>query len=217
MASNKQRKSRGTVLGLALTAMLAFGALSAGAAQAAPQWSINGKAFAGTESFVSQSPSPVTFNFLGLKYECDQSANGEMIGGTGEGSAVFTFSNCKGGGVCPITAPIVTNKLKVQLIETSGSVSEKFTSYSPSIGKVSFGGGWQCSVSGTKEILGHFNAWLNPSQTPLPPFTVKPLLTFSGKTASALQIPGYGPLVLSGSTVQYLYGEYAGETWWWTA
>jgi hypothetical protein len=211
----KQRKSRGAILGLALMAMLAFGALSAGAAQAAPQWSINGKAFAGTEAFVSQSPSSVTFDFLGLKYECDQTANGEMTGGTGLGSVVFTFSNCKGGGTCPIVGSIVTNKLKVELIETSGTVSEKFTSYSPSIGKVTFGGGWECSFSGPKEILGHFSAWLNPSQTPLPPNTVAPLLRFNGKTIASLKIPGWGALVLSGETVQRLYGGNSGKPWWW--
>ena len=223
MASNKQRKSRGTILGLALMAMLAFGALSAGAAQATPQWSINGKAFAGTETFLAKSsatvPIPiVSFKFWGMQFDCDVKGTGTMVGGTGGGEATFSFTSCKSPVPSACTmADFGTQKLKVELVNVSGNVSEKFTPASGTgvIGQVQLGGA-ECSVGNSWSLNGSFAAWFNPKQKPLLP-TAEPALRFSGAESGASMSMGGTGVALSGDFRQLLSGANTGYSWWWMA
>jgi hypothetical protein len=92
MTSNR-KTARGLVstLGLALLAMLALGAITAGASQAA-SWHVGGKAFSGTASFFSVGTAEMELSIYG-KFTCKETATGKISNSTQLEEEV-TLSSC---------------------------------------------------------------------------------------------------------------------------
>ncbi len=96
-AKSRRRGRLVPAFGLALVAMLAFGGLIAGAAQAAPTWHINGTTFTG-EAGVSWSSGPVTLSvpaMPGWEVTCTSvSSSNAKIKESTKSSGEVTFSSC---------------------------------------------------------------------------------------------------------------------------
>jgi hypothetical protein len=97
----KQRGGRGLVsaFGLALVAMLVFGALAAGAAQASPTWYINGKTLA--ERGETKAAQVISGGTLSLEVpnwnvtvSCGENLGSGYVVGQSGGDVNLTASNC---------------------------------------------------------------------------------------------------------------------------
>ena len=208
MASNKQRKSRGMVLGLALTAMLAFGALSAGAAQAVPTWHINGTPFLGEETFEAESTGIFQIDVpgLGVTFNCEVggTASSNAIFGGSEGEATLSFSECKAKNAPKCKAKPLLLPADSELVQVAGVVYEKFHLNEESRWDLQY-----CGLHGSFEISGSLAARVGPE-------AVEPTLTFSQaamKAAGTSLWLASQPIYPNVAMNQMLTGENAGQEW----
>ena len=127
------------MIGLALIAVSAFGAVSAGAAQAAPNWKIAGAEFTGTETVEGEGTGAlkITVPAAGLVIECKKVvATGAEIKETFKDSASsLTASECSvpGSPFCVVrnlggtNGTIATPAVKSELKTVGGVVYDFFT------------------------------------------------------------------------------------------
>jgi hypothetical protein len=97
---SKLKKVRGSAFGLALVAMLAFGAFAASAAQASPVWHYNGKTLkeAGlTELQYLIADGVLTFEMprWGLTVSCDEAFGTGSVKGDGSGTGIIEAYGCE--------------------------------------------------------------------------------------------------------------------------
>jgi hypothetical protein len=145
--------TRFRLIGVALLAVLALGAVVASSAQAispAPYWTINGtRLVAGkTHNVTARAAKPFVLNTpeLGIKIECSKLGveKGVLLGSNegepGKDNEIVTFSGCNttgNGSPCAVNEPIKTNQLISELVESvsgTGGGKQLLEEYFPASG-----------------------------------------------------------------------------------
>ncbi len=93
--SSKRRRGLASALGLSLLAMLALGAFGASAAQAAPQWHVEGSVFEGSETVSWASVGTATLkSATGSEVSCKELTGTSTVTGGNTDSGTITLSKC---------------------------------------------------------------------------------------------------------------------------
>lgn len=93
--SSNRRRGLASALGLSLLAMLALGAFGAGAAQAAPQWHVEGAVFTGSEEVAwATAGTAVLKNANGIEVSCNEITGSSTITGGNSDYGTITLNKC---------------------------------------------------------------------------------------------------------------------------
>jgi hypothetical protein len=216
-------RSRVAILGAALVVVMAFGAVSAGAASAeTATWTIGGKALTGTETTEVQG-GQVQFVIpaAGLSYTCKavEAAGSISSGGKGDAQSL-TFTGCvvdSAEGSCKIhtrgalNGVMRSSGVTATATKVGGSVYEVFA---PKEGTILFPLVVEKVTGHTCPAAGSYN-WNGTMAAQLGPEAVELGLTFSqaiSEAAGASLTFGANLVFPAGSAVQSLTGANAGYT-----
>ena len=131
--SSKRGRGLASALGLSLLAMLALGAFGAGAAQAAPQWHIQGSVFTGNEEVAwATAGTAVLRNANGMEVSCRELTGTSMITGGNGDYGTLTLNKCSFVGLHECTVEPVTNFPLREVWCPAGTTATRRSSPAPS-------------------------------------------------------------------------------------
>jgi len=146
---SKRRKARSSVFGLALVAMLAFGVIGAGAAQAFT-WHIDGSQFLGKES-VAWSGGPIQFknNTWNATIKCNSVEGATQIQESKYSTGTLTLGSCSVQGLSACTVKPLKLGVTGQLMGSGWQAYERYNT--SGIWTIT---GSQCTLAGEFTVYG---------------------------------------------------------------